>query len=281
MGIRHYASLMKQFRSRGTIHMQNFDPKQFWQAKPDILQQLSGAPFTPDGYHYFVFQWGRDFYEERVEMAGITRGDLVLDAGCGYGQFSAGLCKWNKHVIGIDRNENMLNTAAVLKSAWDLQNFDIQKVELPTLPFPDNHFDHVWCAGVLMFTGAHRTIAEFKRVVKPGGRIYGNINRWARWLLNVARAKAAGNSAALDNYIEVLKTGNKPDSRLCYLEPDDLEKLGKELGLKIVATGDEGSIDLTGQNRYRPMFQRTLEVNASGEPPATLPQLLEFVLEKQ
>ena len=260
--------------------MKSFDPHLFWKAKPEILDQLQGAPFTGDGYHHFVLQWGREFYEERVHMAGITDGNLVLDAGCGLGQFSAGLSKYNRNVLAFDRSEAMVQTTNMLKKAWSLDNVEVIQAELPAVPFPDRHFDHVWCAGVLMFAGVHASLAEFNRVLKPGGRIYGNINRWARWLLNVARAQAAGKANALKRYIAVLADGNKPDQRFCYLEPSDLEQLAKSLGLRILGMGDEGTVDLSGLGRKRPMFNANLVIDAPGEPTVELPQLLEFVLEK-
>lgn len=109
-----------------------------------------------------------------IGEAGIGPGMAVLDAGCGPGVVSRYLLEAGAaEVVGYDVSAEMLSLA--------------ERVPMPTppggtltwmegdlkerLPFPDNRFDAVW-TGSNWVPQAH---AEFRRVVRPGGRIVYNI----------------------------------------------------------------------------------------------------------
>jgi len=113
--------------------------------------------------------------------AGI--GGRVLEVGCGPGRYVALLAAMGYDVIGVDPIEFPLWTeiAAIRPVVFR------SGVKAESLPFPDASFDHVTCiSAMLYFEDVNAALAEMRRVLKPGGRLYlrtvnrNNMSR--RWL---------------------------------------------------------------------------------------------------
>lgn len=91
----------------------------------------------------------------------------ALDAACGTGRHTATLVRLGHDVIGIDQSPQMLDLAAakVPRARFELG-------DLEHLPLPDAAVDLVVCGLALShlpdITGA---IGEFRRVLRPGGRL--------------------------------------------------------------------------------------------------------------
>jgi ubiquinone/menaquinone biosynthesis C-methylase UbiE len=117
------------------------------------------------------------FYEGPLlrRMGGPVEGARVLDVGCGRGvgvelllrQFGAG------HVCGVDldggqirRAERRLN--GVHEGQWSLTQASVEH-----LPFDDASFDAVFDFGMLHHVPRWQAgVAEIRRVLKPGGRLF-------------------------------------------------------------------------------------------------------------
>ncbi len=103
----------------------------------------------------------------------IPQGALVLEAGCGTGQFSNFLgLSWKRKVFGSDLCLNSLRLAKGFKDRNKIQNAAFLQMNLFRPAFQNNSFDVVISNGVLHHTGdplgGFRSIA---RLVKPGGVI--------------------------------------------------------------------------------------------------------------
>jgi SAM-dependent methyltransferase len=97
------------------------------------------------------------------------QGGKVLELGCGPGRFVAMLAALGYDVVGVDPLPYTLWDE--IKAVKDVEFLSGVKAE--ALPFDDNSFDHVACVSALLyFDDARKSLAEIKRVLKPGGRLY-------------------------------------------------------------------------------------------------------------
>ncbi len=109
-------------------------------------------------------------------------GSLVLDAGCGTGNFCLKLARQGYRVTGVDLAEEMLAAAKVKAAASGLP-IDFRLMDVTALTYPDCHFDAVFSMAMFEFIpdpGA--AFRELFRVLRPGGLLFiGTINRDSRW----------------------------------------------------------------------------------------------------
>ncbi|MFI7613585.1 class I SAM-dependent methyltransferase [Nonomuraea terrae] len=111
-------------------------------------------------------------YYERpamLELAGDVTGRRILDAGCGSGPLFAELRDRGAIVTGIDASAGMLEMARQrLGTDADLRVADLAG----PLPFPNDAFDDVIASLVLHYLEDWGpTLAELRRVLRPGGRL--------------------------------------------------------------------------------------------------------------
>lgn len=79
--------------------------------------------------------------------------------------FSCNCDSWCIQVHAIDISESGLKEAKQRTKAYPAIKF--KRGSVLNIPFPDNHFDLVWCAGVIHHTtDFHKGISEVSRVVK-------------------------------------------------------------------------------------------------------------------
>ncbi|OAH13795.1 class I SAM-dependent methyltransferase [Streptomyces jeddahensis] len=116
-------------------------------------------------------------YYERPAMltlAGDVAGRRILDAGCGSGPLSAALRDRGAIVTGIDASAGML-TLARRRLGDDVA---LHLVDLSDrLPFDDGAFDDVVASLVLHYLEDWGpTLAELRRVLRPGGRLIASVD---------------------------------------------------------------------------------------------------------
>lgn len=109
----------------------------------------------------------------QAEMAGVSKGMRVLDAGCGVG----GASRYLAHTYGC-RVEAIDLTPEFVKAAEEFNRLSgisdrvsVRHGSATDLPFEDQSFDLVWCQNVTMnVEDKPRMFAEAFRVLAPGGR---------------------------------------------------------------------------------------------------------------
>lgn len=104
----------------------------------------------------------------------LTPGQRVLDFGCGPGTISVGLAQAVDpgEVHGIDIEASQIDLARSAAQAGGHANATFHVGDVTDLPFDDNSFDVAHCHAVLMHVpDTQATLAEVKRVLKPGGII--------------------------------------------------------------------------------------------------------------
>jgi len=138
----------------------------------DLSPFARGQGFGRSGYVERGFTSGADFYRHLVADAGFDRGEHILDLGCGFGRWSIFLAEVNRTVTGIDPMGGRLAIARNLAAHLDLDNTTFAAGSGNELPFPDDAFDAAWCYSPLHFLDRRRALAELRRVLVPGGRLF-------------------------------------------------------------------------------------------------------------
>ncbi len=103
---------------------------------------------------------------------GPLRDKRVLDVGCGVGGALVALCRVGACCVGIDIDRDRLDLA---RERLELHGCEALTVcgSAFSLPFPDGAFDVVLCSDMLEHVKDRpRLIAEFARVLRPGGLLY-------------------------------------------------------------------------------------------------------------
>jgi sterol 24-C-methyltransferase len=102
----------------------------------------------------------------------LTENDLVLDAGCGRGVVAADLStRYGASIIGIDIVPFELEIANRRAEKENLTNVLFTKMDYSQLEFDDDVFDAIYTTETLSHSpNITRTLSEFHRVLRPGGR---------------------------------------------------------------------------------------------------------------
>ena len=106
----------------------------------------------------------------------LPEGSHGLDVGCGVGLYALWLAEAvgpRGRVVGIEPSTERVDAArALVGHAVPAPRLEFREGDATKIDAPDATFDWVWCGDVLHHvqeTG--RALAEFARVVRPGGRI--------------------------------------------------------------------------------------------------------------
>jgi SAM-dependent methyltransferase len=129
-----------------------------------FLESLVGDvyPETPSEPHLSIT---RMTIEGLLKDKVIAPGMRVLDIGCGQGL-----------ALDLFRQAETQATGITLGGDYEVclsKGFDVKQMDQNFMDFADGTFDFLWCRHVLEHSVAPLfTLSEYKRVTKPGGRIY-------------------------------------------------------------------------------------------------------------
>ena len=141
------------------------------QNKKDALRGV----FTRSASSYNRIRYFPIFGAWLVETANIPEGARVLDIACGRGAVlfpAAERVGSGGKVIGIDLADGMARETEAEIQRRGLSQAEARQMDAENLTFPDSSFDFVLCGFSLQFLPhLERALSEFKRVLKPGGRI--------------------------------------------------------------------------------------------------------------
>jgi ubiquinone/menaquinone biosynthesis C-methylase UbiE len=145
---------------------------------PDRFATSTGQAVADVTWVDAHFEACRPEYEAMLRSVGLQPGWHVLDAGTGSGLFLPSMAE----LVGPSGRLTALdvapeNVAAVRErvSSWSLPCPVEAKVgSITALPYPDDHFDAVWCAATTQYLDDQElatTLGEFGRVVRPDGLV--------------------------------------------------------------------------------------------------------------
>jgi len=128
-----------------------------------------------------------------ARLTGAVPGERVLDVAAGTGNSTLALAKYGATVVSSDFTISMLNIAHSKFKQKRVENriLGLVGADAQNLPFKNSSFDAVTiCYGIRNLEQRAIAYAEFRRVLKPGGRLvilefstpqWG----WIRWLYNL------------------------------------------------------------------------------------------------
>ena len=128
-----------------------------------------------EGYNRYITSELNSFRKEawKEQIGKLLDGDdlRILDVGCGPGFFSCILSEMGHKVTGIDSSEGMLSFARANAEKLNV-NPTYFIMDINSIDFPDDTFDIVISRNVT-WTLEHpgEVYAEFKRLLKPGGKL--------------------------------------------------------------------------------------------------------------
>lgn len=142
--------------------------------KPERVRRMFAAIARSYDLNNRLHSFGRDQAWRRaaVRLAGVREGEEVLDCACGTGDLTLAFAKTGaKRVVGTDFTQEMLDIAGTkLRDASGRVTF--RQADAMNLPFEDASFDVVSIAfGIRNVADPSKAIAEFYRVLRPGGRV--------------------------------------------------------------------------------------------------------------
>lgn len=175
----------------------------------------------------------------------LRPGAAVLDAGSGSGQFAVAFAELGCRVVAVDLAQAMIERARARAAARGV-DIEVRRGDLAELADPLAVYDAVHCRLALQFApDLPAALKEFRRVLKPGGRLYASVpgalspiyaNAWRR-LLDPGRAA------------------------LNYATPWELEAVLGELGWRVLdGWGDLGRSLDGAANRFRASEVAALDV---------------------
>ncbi|MFI6575512.1 class I SAM-dependent methyltransferase [Nocardiopsis sp. NPDC050513] len=175
---------------------------------PETLAQPAD-PAPANDYDGFAEAYAADnetnlqnaYYERpaMLALAGDVTGRRILDAGCGAGPLSAALRDRGADVTGVDASAGML--ALARRRLGD--DADLRVVDLSgPLPFADGAFDDVVASLVLHYLEDWGpTLAEMRRVLRPGGRLIASVQHpFADYVIQNPRPDYFATTAYSDDF---------------------------------------------------------------------------------
>jgi len=202
-----------------------------------------------------IFSQGISKYTNRLLALGFSDNQQVLDAGCGFGQWTLALSTLNKNVLSCDISKTRIDFLNDLLQCLQVENASATESKLDELPYPNCCFDAIFCYGVIFLTPWKCSLKELHRVLKPGGRLYTNANGagWYTFLWNEEHNKAPDydpKSVAAKTFSDTLvykREGVFVSGMRTIIEKNELMEELDSLGFYNIASGAEGTlhVDLT------------------------------------
>lgn len=198
-------------------------------------------------------------YSQRLERLGFVDCDDVLDAGCGYGQWSLALAELNLRVTSVDVDKSRSEVTSYIAEQNGLGNINSTCASMESLPFSNNAFDAVFCYAALPLTRYLQTLREFMRVLRPGGKLYFGAYDIGHMLYNIVsphnptsdfnpRKWAAKAIIDTDTYLEssIFAPSSPRDS--LYIPIDTVLDFMAKAGYKNIQWDCDGKLSISGKS---------------------------------
>jgi SAM-dependent methyltransferase len=154
-------------------------------------------------WHYWgptLQSWFGGVTQRMLDLAQIGLGQRVLDIAAGAGEPALSAAERvgpQGSVLATDLSENIIRFAQQIADERHLQNFETRVMDGENLDLPDASFDAVLCRyGLMYMPDRQRALTEWRRVLKPGGRVVVAVfstpdkNGWGAVPISIIRKRA-------------------------------------------------------------------------------------------
>ena len=101
----------------------------------------------------------------------VIVGRRLLDVGCSFGRHLTTFRRMGARAVGIELEENYLQLSQLFAAREHLPRPPMARATAIHLPFGNRTFDVVFCRLVINYLPVRAALAEFARVLAPGGRL--------------------------------------------------------------------------------------------------------------
>ena len=206
----------------------------------DVLEERAAA-LPEGGFDAVAGEWDRfqaPFYSAGVREAALLRllprGLRVADVGCGTGLLTLALAGVAETVEAVDASDRMVRLAREKLRRAGAANVTVRRASAEKLPFKNGSLDAVFAFHLLRhLVRPADALAEFGRVVKPGGRVV--LVELEPHGVRALRAATGSHHLGLprETVRAALKRGGFADARFSSLSP---YRLPSESGESALAT---------------------------------------------
>ncbi len=195
-----------------------------------------------------IFNKGVSPYVNRIKQYGFVNKEKILDAGCGFGQWSLSLAQLNNEVFACDADDKRVEFIKNTALENSIDNIRVQQGFIDNLPYENEFFDAVFCYGVIFLTPWKKSLAELVRVLKKGGTLYVNANGlgWYKHLWYTAHNQTEDYDPQLiaanawKNTHSYNKNDEAPFPCDIIIEPNQLKNEAEKLGLTNIKCDGDG-----------------------------------------
>jgi SAM-dependent methyltransferase len=225
-------------------------------------EELSG---NEKGFFLRVWKTDAEVYINRLKAIGFSGLGAVLDAGCGYGQWSIHLAAINKQVHCIDFDPNRINILSAIAEQVKADNLKAMVGSIEAIEFPDNTFDAVFSYSVLLMTDYKKAVKEFLRVLKPNGKLYICSNGLGWYLHNILTGHNSSTDfdarqmgiETIENTFDYLATGVKRPGTQIVIPGRQLRKELENNGFTVISLNGDGEFTVDNTIQPHSFFQGT------------------------
>lgn len=215
---------------------------------PDWLRHRLSENDT--GFLQRVYSSGLDKYKERLARIGFVGKERILDAGCGFGQWTFAMAQTSKQVIGMDVDSERISVSTQLASTNDFKNVEFCRASLEDIPDFEESFDAVFCYSVVYLTDYQKVFRDFFRILKKGGYLYICTNGPGWYLYNIME----GPNPSVDfhprwygiqtfwNTLIRKRNGFSPNAGARIMTPNGTKRALDKSGFEVVGLGAEGAL---------------------------------------
>jgi SAM-dependent methyltransferase len=153
---------------------------------PAAIREAAAFPSAADRDFYTrIFSTPADVYVERLRAVGFEGHGRVLDAACGFGQWSLALAELNRRVDAFDVQQFRADVVRRLVDASPSVDVGVARASLDAMPYADGTFDAAFCYGAAFFVDFRLALSELHRVLRPAGLLYVSANGLGWYLYNL------------------------------------------------------------------------------------------------